>query len=314
MSTSAPRIWVCLIVALGVLGVYCASAQTEGSRLGGIKSWAYQLQNVDPIEIKLSPYDLVVIDYGFDRRNATAFPREVVDLMRRRPDGRRRPMLAYMSIGEAEAYRYYFQDSWLTNRPEWLEPENPDWPGNYLVRYWHPEWQSIIYGNPNAYLDRILDAGFDGIYLDGVDKFEQWRHREPSAPSAMVDFVAAIAAYARAAHKDFIVIPQNGDALLANPKFREVIDGFSREDLLYGEHRTEERNAPQSIADSIERLRPVVAAGKPVFVIEYTANAELGGSLLKEIHDLGFIGYIASRDLRRLSPPVFGCGQPDCLQ
>jgi len=75
-------------------------------RLSEVQSWAFQLQSVDPAEIKLSPYDLVVIDYGFDRRNATAFPREVVDLMRTKPDGRRRLLFAYFSIGEAEKYRY----------------------------------------------------------------------------------------------------------------------------------------------------------------------------------------------------------------
>ncbi len=63
------------------------------------------------MDIKLSPYDLVVIDYGFDRRNATAFPREVVDLMRTKPDGSKRLILAYFSIGEAENYRYYWQEN-----------------------------------------------------------------------------------------------------------------------------------------------------------------------------------------------------------
>src|SRR5271165_341645 len=69
--------------------------------------------HVAPLEIKLSPYDLVVIDYGFDHRNATAFPREVVDLMRNKPNGSRRLIFAYFSIGEAENYRYYWQENWL---------------------------------------------------------------------------------------------------------------------------------------------------------------------------------------------------------
>ena len=102
--------FIALVLSLTALSV---SAQPEGSRLREVRSWAFQLQNVDPLEIKLSPYDLVVIDYGFDKRNATAFPREVVELMRKKPDGRRRLILAYLSIGEAENYRYYWQDSWL---------------------------------------------------------------------------------------------------------------------------------------------------------------------------------------------------------
>jgi len=53
-----------------------------------------------------------------------------------------------------------------------LEEENPNWEGNYKVRYWEPEWQDIIYGNDSSYLKKILDAGFDGVYLDIIDAFE----------------------------------------------------------------------------------------------------------------------------------------------
>jgi cysteinyl-tRNA synthetase, unknown class len=221
------RVGGILIAASAVVIALHASAQVT-PRLSEARSWAFQLQNVDPAEIKLSPYDVVVIDYGIDPRNGTAFPREVVEHMRVRPDGRKRLLLAYLSIGEAESYRYYWQESWTKNRPEWMEPENPDWPGNYRVRYWHPEWQEVLFGHPNAYLDRILDVGFDGVYLDGVDKFEQWKRRRPTAIADMVDLVVALAAHARAANKDFLIVPQNGDGLLGQPRFLRTIDGFAR--------------------------------------------------------------------------------------
>ncbi|NPA44475.1 MAG: hypothetical protein GXO49_02970, partial [Chlorobi bacterium] len=80
----------------------------------------------------------------------------------------------YMSIGEAENYRYYWQEEWNTNKPEWLDKENPDWEGNYKVWYWNKDWQNIIYGNDNSYLKKILDAGFDGVYLDIIDAFEYY--------------------------------------------------------------------------------------------------------------------------------------------
>jgi cysteinyl-tRNA synthetase len=300
-----------LVAAIATLIVSHTPARVAAP-LSEVRSWAFQLQNVDPLEIKLSPYDLVVIDYGFDRRNATAFPREVVELMRTKPDGSKRLIFAYFSIGEAEDYRYYWQESWLRARPEWLEPENPDWPGNYLVQYWHPEWRAILHGSPNAYLDRILGAGFDGIYLDGVDKFEQWKRRRSGAATDMVDLIGALASYARAQRKDFLIIPQNGDGLLGNPRFLETIDGFGREDLLYGETDTDVRNPQRSIIESTRRMRPLSNAGKPILVIEYTSKPELATSMLREIKELGFIGYIAGRDLKTLSPPVFGCGRPDC--
>jgi cysteinyl-tRNA synthetase, unknown class len=302
------------LVALVTLSLLLCTQARLATPLSEVRSWAFQLQNVDPVEIKLSPYDLVVIDYGFDRRNATAFPREVVNLMRDRPGGGKRLILAYLSIGEAESYRYYWQDSWIAAPPEWLQPENPDWPGNYLVQYWDPGWQAILYGSPNAYLDRILAAGFDGVYLDGADKFEQWVRRRPSAGSDMVDLIGAIAGYARMRKDDFLIIPQNGDALLEIPRFVEMIDAFAREDLLYNEVEDEARNPQASVVESLRRLRPLVAVGKPILVIEYTADRQLASSLLREIRELGFVGYAAHRDLKTLSPPAFGCGQPDCSQ
>jgi len=302
-----------LLVAAALLVALCEPTLAT-PRLHEAKSWAFQLQNVDPLEVKLSPYDVIVIDYGFDTRAGTVFPREVVDLMRTRPDGTRRLVIAYLSIGEAESYRSYWQESWTTARPDWLDPENPDWPGNYLVQFWRPEWQRLVYGSADAYLDRIIEAGFDGVYLDGADTFERWRRRRPTAVADMVDLVAGIAGYARAARKDFLIIAQNADGLLGQPRFLRAIDGFAREDLLYGEKEPEARNSQRSIAESARRLRPLVAAGVPVFIVEYTSNPDLAAAMLREIRGFGYVGYIARRDLRSLSPPAFGCGQPDCSQ
>ena len=131
------RCTAALLTAGACLLLFATSARVTPT-LSAVKSWAFQLQNVDPVEIKLSPYDLVVLDYGFERLNATAFPREIVDLMRLRPDGSRRLILAYLNIGEAEEARYYWRETWFNNRPDWLEPEDTDSPGVYRVKYWIP--------------------------------------------------------------------------------------------------------------------------------------------------------------------------------
>jgi cysteinyl-tRNA synthetase, unknown class len=114
-------------------------------------------------------YDLLIIDLFHDDTSLSA---QELAALKTKANGGTRIALAYMSIGEAEDYRYYFRPEWIVERPPWLEAENPDWPGNYKVRYWDPEWQEIVYGSADSYLGRIVGAGFDGVYLDIIDGFE----------------------------------------------------------------------------------------------------------------------------------------------
>jgi cysteinyl-tRNA synthetase len=115
-------------------------------------------------------YDVLIIDAFHD--GDQALTADQVATLQSKPGGAARLVIAYMSIGEAEDYRYYWQDEWRPGSPEWLERQNALWRGNYKVRYWYDEWKAVILGNESAYLDRLLAAGFDGVYLDIVDGYE----------------------------------------------------------------------------------------------------------------------------------------------
>lgn len=119
--------------------------------------------------IKATNYDAVLIDAFF---NEAILGTSDVEQLKVKANGASRIVICYMSIGEAENYRYYWKDEWDTNPPSWMAEENPDWEGNFKVRYWDSEWKNIIYGNQTAYLDLILACGFDGVYLDIIDAFE----------------------------------------------------------------------------------------------------------------------------------------------
>ena len=121
--------------------------------------------------IKATNYDLLIMDFFFgdDDQEFTAAE---VEQLKQKENGGTRLLVSYMSIGEAEDYRYYWNDSWTVGSPTWLKAENSEWEGNYKVEYWNTEWQGIIFGSENAYLDKIIDAGFDGVYLDIIEGFE----------------------------------------------------------------------------------------------------------------------------------------------
>jgi cysteinyl-tRNA synthetase len=124
--------------------------------------------------ITATNYDLLIMDYFF--QDGGEFLTEQIEQLKQKANGGQRLLLAYMSIGEAEDYRYYWQESWNNNKPDWIAAENPEWKGNYKVKYWENAWQSIIYGNDDSYLKKIIDAGFDGVYLDIIDAFEYFEN------------------------------------------------------------------------------------------------------------------------------------------
>lgn len=121
--------------------------------------------------IKATNYDLLIMDFFFGDDNQE-FNATEVEQLKQKANGGTRLIVSYMSIGEAEDYRYYWDESWAVGSPAWLKEENPEWEGNYKVEYWNADWQAIILGSENAYLDKIIDAGFDGVYLDIIEAFE----------------------------------------------------------------------------------------------------------------------------------------------
>ena len=124
-----------------------------------VTSWAYQLQEIDVDQVVAADaFQLIVIDYSADGGMEGKFTPEQIGRIRQ--SGKK--AIAYLSIGEAESYRSYWNIDWESNPPSWLGPENQNWLSNYKVRFWDPAWQNVIF----AYLDEIYDQGFDGIYYN----------------------------------------------------------------------------------------------------------------------------------------------------
>jgi cysteinyl-tRNA synthetase len=121
--------------------------------------------------LQSTDYDLLIIDLFYEDSALTAG--EIAGLGQKQ-NGGTRILICYMSIGQAEDYRFYWQEVWASNPPSWLSGEDPEWPGNYFVQYWDSVWQALVFGGEGSYLDLILDAGFDGVYLDRIDAFEYW--------------------------------------------------------------------------------------------------------------------------------------------
>ena len=293
--------------ATSVPSVAPTSRATSGAVTGGaIASWAYQLADIDPAEIAKLPVDLVVVDYSADGSADTEFTPADVATMRRRPDGGSKKVISYMSIGEAENYRFYWNNAWAKKKtqPAWMDDENPAWEGNFKVRYWDPAWQAVILGSATAYLDKIIAAGFDGVYLDIIDAFEYWqdvKSERASADRDMIAFVQTISRYARSKRAGFMIIPQNGEALLADAGYRAAISAQAKEDVFYGGDGDGKANKSGDVADVLANLKYARDAGIPILAIEYLDDGRKIADAKGRLEQNGCCTYFGPRDLASIS-------------
>jgi cysteinyl-tRNA synthetase len=257
-----------ILAFLSVLSLSPAPLLTQDrlTSLPAIRNFVYQLQEVDFAAMGQAGFDLAVIDYSADGTDETAFSRERIDSLRNAPAG---PsiILSYLSIGEAEDYRFYWETGWKPGNPSWLGHENPDWEGNFRVAYWDAGWCDVVL----RYLEKILDAGFDGVYCDLVDQYEYFMERgRETAAEEMAGLVAAIRDAGRARNSDFLVFVQNASELPGLvPSYIKSVDGIGQEDIYYGYER-DGIQTPEEVTSLLENNLSVFRDnGKTVLTVDY---------------------------------------------
>ena len=304
-----------------------------------IARWSYQLQGrggaaLDPSVIAAIDTDLMVVDYSRNGSGAGAFTPDDVDLMQGAgPD--RKVVLAYVSIGESEDFRFYWNTAWtkdgtaggqLTDAaPDWLGPVNPDWQESRKVRYWDPEWKAIAF----QWIETVAAQGFDGAYLDIVDAYYFWAHeakgkdREAGDPKTgadaaarMIDFIVELAAHARAINPDFVLVQQNAPFLLADLVYdtggkakpdpariaalHDAIAGIAIEDAYLRGGKDENNRFRPDKATIKEVMAAYGDAGELVLGVDYASKPGLVARYLKRADKDGFIAFAApDRDLAR---------------
>ena len=290
-----------------VAKVHPDPAEARRRLLDGVRSWGYQLRLLRFPEIAAAPLDLVVIDHALSagRRFVHQFAPDLIQSAKRKPDGSRRLVLAYMSIGEAERYRFYWNQDWYdpARKPAWLGDLNPVWDGNYLVRFWHPEWQRFIVEGTDSYLARIQAAGFDGVYLDRADVHSEWVNEKPAAEAAaaMAAFVRRIALTARRSDPHFLVVMQNAEELVRQKPVLDSIDAIAKEDLFYGIDHNASPNDAGTVAGSLAHLRTARKAGRRVLVVEYLDDVAKVRDARRRSEAEGFLIHFTRRDLGDLA-------------
>ena len=252
-------------------------------------------------KINESGRQLVVIDNSFDGSKEGMWrPSEIAAM--KKSDGNRR-IVAYLSIGEAEDYRPYWKKEWEGDgRPGFLVEENKEWKGNFRVRYWRKDWQTIVF----SYLETIVNQGFDGVYLDIVDGYEFFEKGKDNCINPetkrtyrqdMKLFVTEIVQFAKQRSARFIVIQQNAQALFEDSDYMARLDGIGAEDVFTnGKRQQKERE----IIKTIGYLKKAQAKGLIVVLVDYPKDAELQQFVRKNAMKNGLDVLITNRGLTKL--------------
>jgi cysteinyl-tRNA synthetase len=286
-----------LTVLVAILSACTSDSQPIEPDWLSVNDFVYQLQRSSAKRIGDTAFDLAVVSIA-----AAGNSPDTIPALKQSPGGDK-IILAYMSIGQAETYREYWCSDWRSNPPGWLDEPDETWANDYWVRYWNPEWQAIIYGSPDSYLDRIIELGFDGVYLDRVDAYEYYIERDgrEEAAQEMVDFIMDFTQYARQKHPGFGVFPQNAEELgLIFPKYMAMMTGIGVEDLYYGYPRDHEASPADWTAEREAMLDQWVEAGKLVLTIDYTARPEQIADAYERAWARGYVPYVTDRSLGRL--------------
>lgn len=292
-----------------------ASAERRAKTIAAVASWGYQLAELSIDEAAAAPYDLLVIDATTGLAGGKAMTKADVDRLKRTADGRRRLVVGYLSIGEAEDYRRdYFSAEYLEEEaPDWLQKENSQWKGNRIITFCDEGWQRTILGDDdgrNLYnsiepspLHRLIELGLDGVYLDRVDVYGEVGKACPDAARRMVAFVKRLAEHARKRNLEFLIIQQNAEELLEHADLVKTIDAIAKEDLFYGVGHTQSANNASQVRETLDHLRRARRAGRPVFFIDYIKSPQSIADSSRRGRAEGFIPYFGPRDLGKLWLP-----------
>jgi uncharacterized protein (TIGR01370 family) len=247
------------------------------------KNWVVYYGDAIPPE-KFLPYDLVVFD---SRSHPTLRPLQ----------NRGKILLGYLSIGEAEDYRYDFDK--IKAMGVLLE-ENKHWPGHFVVDIRNPKWTKYLIEEK---IPEILFHRFDGLMLDTLESATAMEAQYPGMHKAALNLLQAIRTHYPEAK---IMLNRGFDVF---PEAAEHIDYLMAESILADSHTDPKK--PKLFDESIyQELTGTIRAGQEinpelkVYALDYWVPEDKDGikALYAKHRENGFVPYVSTIDLQDLLP------------
>lgn len=268
--------------------------------VASLTSAVVQLQNYQDDRLDAlarAGFSLAVIDLARDA-GSSYFTADEISQLRR--SGTK--VLAYFEIGSIENFRPDFGYLRKHDGDLFLN-EWSSWPGEYFARYWDPRWWNLVI---RPRIDRALEAGFDGVFLDTPLAYEELDlslvpgETRASLARKMVALIVRISKYAKAADPGFLVFPNNSPELQRYPGYTKAIDGIGMESMFF--LPTDIPCTDLYCTTNLDDARALRKAGKAVLAIDYADKPQNIAAACRRYREEHFIGYVAPEALNTIRP------------
>jgi cysteinyl-tRNA synthetase, unknown class len=259
-------------------------------------NWIYQLSGYADGRLDAlvaAPHEAAVIDLARDGGEGYFSADEITAL---KDSGK--SVYAYFTMGSIETYRPEYD---AVADTDMILNQWGDWPDEYFVQYWDQDWWDLVM---QPRLDQAAAAGFDGVYLDVPNAYEEidlalvpGETRE-SLAQKMADLVIHAQEYAG---DDLQILVQNSPELREYPGYLDAIDGIGIEELFF--LNADEPCTEDWCAENLDNTRAIRDAGKLVLAVDYASEPANVTAACEHYAEEGFAGAVAGVDLDAIYEP-----------
>jgi cysteinyl-tRNA synthetase len=309
--------------------------ENRRTRLQQAQTWMYQIQNLESDraiqDLANTDYPLLVVEPNHNHKGNPFDCRRMVQTLKKTGKDEQRLVLAYIDIGEAESWRTYWKEDWVAptfkkrGNPSFLVAPDPDgWGDCYPVAYWDQRWKDIWVG-PNGIISQLAELGFDGVYLDWVEAYDDDHVRKVARKAKvnpeleMIRFIEEIGKVGKKTTPDFLVVPQNAPFLIdeAPNRYAKAIDALAVEDTWFhgaGDADWDDPNAGDlrsryggrwSTKSRLLQYRKYLKRGLPVLSVDYCIKPGNAAMVYREARKAGLRPLVTRVSLSRITetPP-----------
>jgi polysaccharide biosynthesis protein PelA len=227
-----------------------------------------------------NPYSLIIFDSDFHPEITPLLEREKI-------------ILGYLSLGEVERYRFYYQEALDAGL---LLEENKNWPHSFMVDVRNPLWAKIVI---EKIIPSILTEKFKGLFFDTLDNALFLEEKDPVKYKGMVQAAGELVEAIRRhypniylmTNRAYFLLPDIGDkinSILAESVYTSY--DFKKKKYFFVEEK--------EYKETVSTLKKITQKHKNLTVYSldywYPEKKEEIKKIYKKERENGFIPYVGT--------------------